>query len=145
MSRVSAPSYAGRGRRLVRLSHPGNRRPVVQLGVLVLAALLGVLVGLALLAADRSSWSGARVLPATVTGRSDKGVLALAGERPIVLHLAQLPRPGTMLPVELSPDGRARPLSYKQTVPRSLRSGVLLVVGLALLVQLYRLLVTAPG
>jgi len=117
----------------------------VQVLVLLLAAALGVLVGLGLLAADRSSWAGARVLPGTVTGRSDKGVLALAADRPIVLHLARVPHPGTRLAVEVSPDGRARPLAYKQTLARSLRSGVLLVVGLALLVQLYRLMVTAPN
>ena len=112
------------------------------MAVLGLALLLGGLIGLGLLAADRASWSGGRVATAVVTGRSDKGVVALAEGRPVVLHLARIPRPGTTLPVELSRDGRARPLSYRQTPGRALRSGVLLTVGLTVLVQAYRWVVT---
>lgn len=123
-------------------THPRSARPVVQLGVLAVAALLGCLVGLTLLAADGRSWRGAVSSTATVTGRSDKGVLAQAAGRQVVLHLARIPAPGTRLAVEVSPDGRARPLSYKQTPGRALRSGVLLTGGLAVLVQVYRWFVT---
>lgn len=126
----------------VARTHPRRARPAVQLGVLAAAVLVGCLLGLALLAADSRSWRGAATVTATVTGRSDKGVLAQAGDRQVVLHLAKVPPPGTRLAVEVSPDGRARPLSYRQTPDHALRSGVLLAVGLAVLVQVYRWFVT---
>jgi len=110
--------------------------------VLLLAAVAGLLLGAGLLAADRSSWHGARTVTAAVTGRSDKGVTADAAGTPVVLHLARVPRPGTTVTVQITPDGRARPLSYAQTPGRSLRSGVLLLVGLTVLVQVYRFAVT---
>ena len=140
---MAAPTYAGRW---VRATHPRGSGPAAQLVVLGLALLLGVVVGLGLLTADRVSWSGGRVATAVVTGRSAIGVVAQANGRTVVLHLARIPRPGTTLPVELSPDGRARPLSYRQTPGRALRSGILLVVGLTVLVQAYRWVVTRrPG
>ncbi len=126
----------------MRASHPRGSGPAAQLAVLGLALLLGVVVGLGLLAADRVSWSGGRVATAVVTGRSTMGVLALADGRSVILHLERIPRPGTTLPVELSRDGRARPLSYRQTPGRALQSGILLTVGLAVLVQAYRWMVT---
>ena len=127
-------------------THPRTSGAGPQLALLLVAVLTGVLLGAALLAADRSSWSGARTVPATVTGRSDKGVTADAAGTPVVLHLAAVPTPGTRLTVQVTPDGRARPLSYAQTPARSLRSGVLLMLGLTVLVQLYRYVVTRrPG
>jgi len=123
-------------------THPRHARPVVQLGVLATAVLVGALLGLALLAADSRSWRGADTVTATVTGRSDQGVLAQAAGRQVVLHTARIPVPGTRLTVEVSPDGRARPVSYRQTPGRALRSGVLLAVGLVALVQVYRWFVT---
>ncbi len=130
----------------MRATHPRGSGPAIQVAVLGLAVLLGVVIGLGLLTADRVSWSGGRVATAVVTGRSAMGVVARADNRTVVLHLARIPRPGTTLPVELSPDGRARPLAYRQTPGRALRSGVLLAVGLAVLVQAYRWVVTRrPG
>lgn len=130
----------------MRATHPRGSGPAIQLAVLALAVLLGVVIGLGLLTADRVSWSGGRVTTAVVTGRSAMGVVARADDRTVVLHLARIPRPGTTLPVELSPDGRARPLAYRQTPARALWSGVLLAVGLAVLVQAYRWVVTRrPG
>lgn len=123
-------------------THPRRTGPAVQLGVLAAAVLLGCLLGLALLAADSRSWRGAAAVTATVTGRSDKGVVAQADGRQVLLHLARVPSPGAQLGIEVSPDGRARPLSYRQTPARALRSGVLLAVGLAVLVQVYRWFVT---
>ena len=137
--RVPVPPYAGRW---LRATHPRGSGPAPQVAVLCLALLVGAVIGLGLLAADRASWSGGRVATAVVTGRSAMGVLALADGRTVVLHLARIPRPGTTLSVELSRDGRARPLSYRQTPGRALRSGVLLTVGLTVLVQAYRWVVT---
>lgn len=127
---------------LTARTHPRTSGPSAQAAVLLLAAVAGLLLGAGLLAADRSSWHGARTVPAVVTGRSDKGVTADAAGTPVVLHLARVPRPGTTVTVQITPDGRARPLSYAQTPVRSLRSGVLLLVGLTMLVQVYRFAVT---
>ena len=130
----------------MRATHPRGSGPATQVVLLGLALLLGGVVGLGLLTADRVSWSGGRVATAVVTGRSAMGIRALADGRVVVLHLARIPRPGTTLPVELSPDGRARPLTYRETPGRALRSGVLLAVGLTVLVQAYRWVVTRrPG
>ena len=123
-------------------THPRTSGPVAQLVVLAVAVALGLVLGGLLLAADRSSWHGASTVPATVTGRSDKGVTADAAGTPVTLHLARVPPPGTSVTVQVTPDGRARPLSYAQTPKRSLRFGVLLLVGLAVLVQAYRFAVT---
>lgn len=123
-------------------THPRTSGAVAQAVVLLVAAVAGLLLGAGLLAADRSSWHGARTVPATVTGRSDKGVTADAAGTPVVLHLARIPAPGTIVSVQVTPDGRARPLSYAQTPARSLRTGVLLLVGMTLLVQVYRFAVT---
>lgn len=127
---------------LVGRTHPRRSGPVPQAVLLLVAVVAGLLLGAGLLAADRSSWDGARTVPATVTGRSDKGVTADAAGTPVVLHLARIPRPGTRVTVQVTPDGRARPRSYAQTPERSLRSGVLLLVGLTVLVQVYRFAVT---
>ena len=127
---------------LTARTHPRTSGPRAQAAVLLLATVAGLLLGAGLLAADRSSWHGARTVPAVVTGRSDKGVTADAAGTPVVLHLARVPRPGATVTVQITPDGRARPLSYAQTPGRSLRSGVLLLVGLTVLVQVYRFAVT---
>lgn len=129
-------------RDLAARSHPRGSRPAVQLAVLAAAVLLGLLLGVVLLVADRSSWSGAQPTTATVTGVSSKGVLARAAGRDVVLHVAPVPRAGTTIPVEVSPDGRARPRSYAQTPLRATRTGVVLVVLLTLLLQAYRYVVT---
>lgn len=119
---------------------------MVQLALLALAALVGCLLGLALLTADSASWRGATTTTATVTGRSDKGVLARTTTRQVVLHLARIPAPGRRLAVQVTADGRARPLSYRQTPAGALRTGILTAVGLGALVQVYRLGVTRrPG
>lgn len=127
---------------VVARTHPRSSTWATQVAVLVVAIALGSLVGLALLAADRASWQDTRPLDATVTGRSDKGVLADTAQGQVVLHLGKVPVTGTRLAVEVSPDGRARPLSYRQTLPSALRSGIGLAVLLGLLVQGYRYAVT---
>ena len=114
----------------------------MQLLVLLTAVLVGVLLGLVLLAADRSSWSGAHRLTATVTGLSSKGVDAVAGGKTVSLHITPVPKPGTEIAVEVSPDGRARPVTYAQTPGHAIRQGVTLVVLLTVLVQAYRFVVT---
>lgn len=127
---------------LAARTHPRTSGPRAQLAVLGLAILLGLLLGGALLLADRTSWSATTRGTATVVGRSAKGVLADVDGRRVVLHLPAVPRTGTSLPVEVSRDGRSRPLSYRQTPGRALRSGVMLAVGLAVLLQAYRYVVT---
>ncbi|MCW2601392.1 MAG: hypothetical protein JWM02_3221 [Frankiales bacterium] len=127
---------------LTARTHPRRSGVTTQLVVLVLAAVVGVALGMVLLLADRSSWSGARTTVATVTGQSDKGVLADASGKEVVLHVAPLPRVGTTIAVELSPDGRARPSSYRQTPLKATRSGIALSLLLAVLVQGYRFAVT---
>jgi hypothetical protein len=114
----------------------------VQLLVAVAAVLAGAALGLVLLAADRSSWSGARQTTATVTGVGHDGVKAVASGRQITLHLAPVPSAGTRLAVQVSPDGRARPVHLIETPARAVRQGVTLVVLLTLLVQAYRFVVT---
>ena len=128
--------------RLATRTHPRGSGAGTQLLVLAVAAAAGCLLGLALLAADMTSWRGATTGVATVVGRSATGVVADSGGRQVVLHLPRVPAAGTRLEVEVSRDGRARPSSYRQTPGRALRSGVLLAVGLAVLVQAYRFVVT---
>ena len=129
-------------RDLAERSHPRGSTAPTQVVVLVTAVLAGVLLGLVLLAADRSSWSGAQRATATVTGLSSKGVLAQAAGREVTLHVSPVPKTGTSVLVEVSPDGRARPVSYAQTPLRAIRSGVSLTVLLTVLVQGYRYVVT---
>jgi hypothetical protein len=126
-------------------SHPRTSRPRAQLGVLLLAVLAGLVVGSALHWADGRSWSGAVRATAVVTGLQEDGIHARADGRDVVLHLERVPVPGTELRVEVRPDGRARPVSYRQTWPGSLGRGVALALGIALVVQVYRYFVTAPG
>ena len=45
----------------MRATHPRGSGPAIQLAVLGLAVLLGGVIGLGLLTADRVSWSGGRV------------------------------------------------------------------------------------
>lgn len=127
---------------LVVRSHPRRSRPAFQLAVLAVAVAAGCLLGGLLLTADRSSWRGATATMATVVGRSHTGVLAHAGDRRVVLHLARIPPVGTRIAVEVTADGRARPLAYRQTPGGAVGSGVLVTVGLTALVQAYRFVVT---
>ena len=127
---------------LTARTHPRRTGVATQFGVLLVAVAAGIVLGAVLLLADRSSWSGAHTVVATVTGHSDKGVLAEAAGRTVVLHVSPLPHVGTALEVQVSPDGRARPSSYRQTPLRATRAGVALSVLLALLVQGYRFAVT---
>lgn len=127
---------------LTTRTHPRQSGVGPQLAVLAAAVVAGLLVGVVLLLADRSSWSGAQTTAAVVAGRSDKGVVARTPLGTVVLHLAEVPAAGTRLQVEVAPDGRARPASYAQTPGRAVRSGVALTVLLALLVQGYRWAVT---
>lgn len=123
-------------------THPRGSGLRPQLLVLLVAAALGLLLGAGLLAADRSSWRAATTASATVVGRTDAGVAADVGGRRVVLHLPQIPSTGTVLPVEVTPDGRARPLAYRATPGRALRSGVLFALGAAVVLQAYRFVVT---
>ena len=123
-------------------THPRRSGPGAQVAVLLLAVGLGLLLGLALLVADSRSWSGAHRSVGTVTGRSSSGVLVDTGGRTVTVHLAKIPRTGTRLEVEVSPDGRARPASYGQTWWRAARSGVGLAVLLVVVLQAYRYAVT---
>lgn len=130
---------------LLAATHPRERNAWAQLAVLVGAVVVGAALGLVLLLADRSSWSGARAATATVTGTSPKGVLAQAAGREVVLHVVPAPRRGTRLAVQVAPDGRARPVSFAQTGPKAVRDGVLLVLLLTVLAQAYRFAVTRRG
>ena len=127
---------------LATRTHPRDSGAAPQLCILAGAALVGALLGLVLLLADHASWSGARTTTATVAGTSDKGVLAQAAGRQVVLHMSPVPTTGSTLRVEVSPDGRARPASFAQTPLRATRSGVALAVLLTMLVQGYRYAVT---
>lgn len=139
----TGPSGAGLSTRgIAARTHPRRSGPVTQLVVLAAAVVAGVGIGAVLLLADARSWSGARTSSATVTGRSATGVTADADGRSITLHLARIPAPGSTISVEVSPDGRARPASYKQTWLKATRSGVAVSVLLTVLMQAYRFAVT---
>jgi hypothetical protein len=125
-----------------RRTHPRATGAGAQLAVLLAAVLLGVAVGSLLRYADDRSWSGARTTTAVITGLQANGVHALAEGRDVVLHLEKVPRTGTQLAIEVRPDGRARPSSYRQTWQGALLRGIGLTVALAVLVQAYRFLVT---
>jgi hypothetical protein len=113
--------------------------------VLLAAVLLGLLIGTVLVKADQHSWAGARTTSATVTGLEDDGLHATTSDgTEVVLHLETVPDVGTSVAVEVAPDGRARPASYRQSWSGALREGVLLALGLAVLVQVYRWFVTRP-
>jgi hypothetical protein len=127
---------------LTARTHPRSSGAVTQVLVLLAAVVVGVAIGMVLLVADQRSWSGAVTQTATVTGVDSKGITALAAGRTVSLHLAPIPRVGTQVRVEVSPDGRARPYSYRQTALKATRSGIALSVLLALLVQVYRYAVT---
>ena len=123
-------------------THPRTSGARAQLGVLLLAVLAGVLVGAALHWADGRSWSGSVTTRAVVTGLHDDGIHATADGRDVVLHLEKVPPAGTELTVEVRPDGRARPASYRQSWPGALGRGIALAVGLTVIVQVYRWFVT---
>ena len=125
-------------------THPRTSGAAAQVGVLLLGALVGLLIGAGLHWADGRSWAGSATTTATVTGLQSNGIHATADGRDVVLHLEKVPRLGTRVSVEVRPDGRARPTSYRQTWPGALGRGVALAVGLVVLVQVYRFLVTKP-
>lgn len=127
---------------LTARTHPRSSGAVMQGLVLLAAVAVGVALGMVLLVADQRSWSGAATQTATVTGVDSKGIAAQVAGREVSLHVAPIPRVGTQIRVEVSPDGRARPYSYRQTALKATRSGVALSVLLALLVQGYRYAVT---
>jgi hypothetical protein len=123
-------------------THPRLAPPAAQLAVLLLAVLAGLVIGVVLVQADQRSWSGAAGGTAVVRGLEDDGIHADVDGREVVLHLERVPAAGTSLAVEVAPDGRARPSSYKQTWSGALVEGVLLALGLAVVVQVYRWFVT---
>jgi hypothetical protein len=129
-------------REVARRTHPRTSGAAAQVAVLLAAVLLGFAVGSVLRYADDRSWSGARSTTAVVTGLQANGVHANADGRDVVLHLEKVPRTGTQLAIEVRPDGRARPASYRQTWRGALLSGIGLTVALAVLVQVYRFAVT---
>lgn len=133
---MSLPTY------LAARTHPRTSGWTTQIAVLLAAALVGTLLGLLLMLADHASWQDTRQLTATVTGTSDKGLLADTTRGQVVLHLPAVPVSGTRLTVEVAPDGRARPLSYRKDLPSGTRSAVGLVVLSIALVQAYRFAVT---
>jgi hypothetical protein len=127
---------------LARRTHPRTTTAGAQLLVLLVGVLLGIAVGTALRWADDRSWSGAVTTTATVTGLQSNGVHATADGRDVVLHVEKVPATGTRLTIEVRPDGRARPSSYRQTWRGALWRGIALAVGLTVLVQVYRYAVT---
>jgi hypothetical protein len=147
---VPRSDSSGQAGRIIRVAlsdltsrtHPRSSGIVTQVLVLLAAVVVGVAFGMVLLIADQRSWSGAVTQTATVTGVDSKGITADAAGRSISLHIAPIPRPGTTVQVEVSPDGRARPYSYRQTALKATRSGIAFSVLLALLVQVYRYAVT---
>jgi hypothetical protein len=110
--------------------------------VLLAGVLLGVALGGLLRWADDRSWAGAVRTTASVTGLQSNGVHATAEGRDLVLHLERVPAAGTRLAVEVRPDGRARPASYRQTWRGALGRGIGLGIALTLIVQVYRWAVT---
>ena len=126
-------------------THPRTTGARAQLAVLLLGVLAGLALGAVLHWADGRSWAGAERTTAVVTGLQENGVHATADGKDVVLHLEKVPRAGTPIAVEVRPDGRARPASYRQTWSGALGRGVALAVGLAVLVQLYRFFVTRPS
>jgi hypothetical protein len=127
---------------VARASHPRTAAARTQVVVLLLAVLLGLGFGALLRYADDRSWSGATTTTAIITGLRSDGVHAMAGGADVVLHLAKVPAAGTELAVEVRRDGRARPVSYRQTWGGALLQGTGLAVGLTVVVQLYRYAVT---
>ena len=125
-------------------THPRTSAAVAQLGALLLGVVAGLLLGSALHWADGRSWGGSHDTTAVVTGLQHDGIHATADGREVVLHLEKVPPAGTEVRVEVRPDGRARPTSYRQTWPGALGRGVALAVGLLVIVQVYRYVVTSP-
>ncbi|MCU1601472.1 MAG: hypothetical protein JWO22_2181 [Frankiales bacterium] len=123
-------------------THPRTSGAAPQLAVLLTGVLAGLLIGSALHWADGRSWGGSHDTTAVVVGLEHDGIHAMAGGRDVVLHLEKVPPAGTEVRVEVRPDGRARPTSYRQTWPGALGRGVALAVGLLVIVQLYRFFVT---
>lgn len=123
-------------------THPRTTGWRGHLVVLLLAVLAGLAVGAVLHWADGRSWAGAERTTAVVTGLRDNGIHATADGKDVVLHLEKVPAAGTRIAVEVRPDGRARPASYRQTWGGALGRGVALAVVLAVIVQLYRFFVT---
>ena len=127
---------------VARLTHPRTAGWAGQAVVVLVAVVLGLLFGAVLVKADERSWSGATTGTAVVRGLEDDGIHAEVAGREVVLHLEKVPAAGTELAVEVAPDGRARPSSYRQTWSGALVEGVLLALGLAVVVQVYRWFVT---
>jgi hypothetical protein len=127
---------------VARLTHPRTGGARAQVAVLLVAVLVGLGLGAVLLSADQRSWDGARFTTASITGLEHDGIHADVAGSDVVLHLESVPPKGTVVDVEVSPDGRARPASYRQTWLKASRSGLALAVGLTLLVQVYRFFVT---
>jgi hypothetical protein len=127
---------------VARRTHPRTAGPGGQLAVLLLAIVAGLGIAAVLHWADDRSWSGAVTTVAQVTGVRSDGVHATANGRDVVLHLERVPATGARLSVEVRGDGRARPSSYRQSWTGSLRRGLALSLGVALLVQAYRYVVT---
>ena len=127
---------------VVRRTHPRTSGAGAQVLVLLLGVLLGVVLGAGLRWADNRSWAGSVTATATVTGLQSDGIHATADGKDVVLHLEHVPPAGTQLTVEVRPDGRARPTSYRQTWGGALWRGIALAVGLTLIVQIYRYAVT---
>ena len=123
-------------------THPRTAGARAQLAVLLLGVLAGLAVGAVLHWADQRSWAGSVTATAVVTGLEANGIHATADGKDVVLHLEKVPRTGTELRVEVRPDGRARPASYRQSWAGALGRGVALAVGLTVLVQVYRFFVT---
>jgi hypothetical protein len=127
---------------LASRTHPRTAGAAAQALVLLGAVLAGLALGALLHYADGRSWSGATTATAVVTGLRTDGVHAEAEGRDVVLHLEKVPAAGTRLAVEVRPDGRARPASYRSTWTGSLLRGTLLALVLAVVVQVYRFAVT---
>ena len=127
---------------VARRTHPRTSGAGAQLAVLLLGVLLGVVLGAGLRWADDRSWAGAVTTTATVTGLRSDGIHATADGTDVVLHLDKVPASGTRLAIEVRPDGRARPTSYRQTWGGALWRGIALALGLTLIVQVYRYAVT---
>ena len=125
-----------------RRTHPRTSGAAAQIVVLLLGVLLGILVGAGLRWADDRSWAGAETTTATITGLETDGVHATAAGREVVLHVEKVPPSGSQVAVEVRPDGRARPSSYRQSWGGALRRGIELAIGLVVLVQVYRWFVT---
>lgn len=126
-------------------THPRTAGWRAQLGLLLLSVLAGLALGVVQHWADSRSWAGSERTTAVVSGVQSDGIHATADGQEVVLHLEKVPPPGRRISVEVRPDGRARPASYRQTWGGALGRGVALAVGLTVLVQVYRWFVTGKA